>query len=60
MFSTNEHPDLHVFFMEALPYIINSNESGYLKGCQIIRILEDKLPGKLLSVAFEKTFDCLN
>jgi hypothetical protein len=56
---------------EVLPSIVNNDQSGYLKGRYIgqnIRILEDvsfftkhnNLPGVLLSIDFEKAFDCLN
>ncbi len=56
---------------EALPAIINFDQSGYLKVRYIgqnIRILEyvsfftnqNKLPEILLSVSFEKAFDSLN
>jgi exonuclease III len=62
---------LAIRLQEVLPTIINNDQTGYLKGRYIgqnIRILQDvsfftkneKLPGILLSIDFEKAFDSLN
>ena len=56
---------------KVLPYLINEDQTGYIKGRYIgynIRKMEDciqflnvkKLPGILLSIDFEKAFDSLN
>ena len=56
---------------EVLPYIINQDQTGYLKNRfigQNIRLLEDitfftkneKLPGIIFSIDFEKAFDSVN
>ena len=56
---------------KVLPYVINEDQTGYIKGRfigQNIRIIEDvlyfveqkKLPGIILTIDFEKAFDSVN